>query len=111
MTVSIVEQDTLYTCALACLESFSNDQQLGFTQTTLLQDHPRECFVGRKLGEQDISGALSRSEFEELASKLGLAPWTFRDHRRQVVFAPSYQPHRGGRPRLPPARAPTPPRP
>lgn len=84
--IKIVEQDTDYTCALACLESFSHNQGLGLTQVSLLRNHASECFVGRMHGQLDISGALSPDEFRQLADKLGLTPRGFQDHRRDVVI-------------------------
>lgn len=79
-------QITPYTCALACLESFYREHGLSITQETLLRDYSSECFVGRLLDGQDISGALTIHEFVHLCGCLRLQPFAFRDFRRELTI-------------------------
>lgn len=83
--MTFIAQSSPYTCALACLESFYCDQKVPIGQQSLLRDHPTRCFVGRKLGDQDVSGALTLSEFADLCSCLDLEPLIFRDFRREAT--------------------------
>jgi hypothetical protein len=75
--MTFTAQITPYTCALACLESFYRDCGESMTQQELLNNYPAQCFVGRLLNGQDISGALKLPEFVELCKHLKLQPVCF----------------------------------
>jgi len=74
--MQLVPSITRYTCALACLESYSRDIGLFFTQADLMKYHPTLCLDPAKPHE---FGAVSQQQFIQLCCALALSPQSYRD--------------------------------
>ncbi len=56
--VAKVQQQSRYTCVLACLESVASDMQLPWTQLSLVTAFPDDCNTGVRENGRDITGSV-----------------------------------------------------
>ncbi len=83
--MTLTGQTTKFTCPLACLESFSNDFGLPYTQESLLRDYPQQCNVGAIIGDEDASGTMDLMQFCNLCDELKFQPLDFHDFRSEIT--------------------------
>jgi hypothetical protein len=76
IVMQLVPSITRYTCALACLESYSRDIGLSFTQADLMKYYPMLCLDTSKPHE---FGAVSFPQLIQLCSSLALNPQHWHD--------------------------------
>src|ERR1035438_9536735 len=82
--MQLVASISKFTCALACLESFSRDAGLFYMQAELMKYHPRSCLDPAKSHE---FGAVSAAQLDSLCAALDLNPQTVDNPTFDVLAA------------------------